>query len=139
MMQKGFRYTWIVVVVVLIMIYFGWIYYSRWSDKTGFMQRIEENQPSQKQSLSDSYGNSLSILNFYAIPQTIRKGETAQLCYGVSNAERVQIEPSVENVWPSYSRCVDIVPVSDTVYKLIAVDADGNEVTKDTAIKVIQD
>jgi hypothetical protein len=139
MMQKGFRYTWIVVVVVLIMIYFGWIYYSRWSDKTGFMQRIEENQPSQKQSLSDSYGNSLSILNFYAIPQTIRKGETAQLCYGVSNAESVQIEPSVENVWPSYSRCVDIVPVSDTVYKLIAVDADGNEVTKDTAIKVIQD
>lgn len=138
-MQKGFRYTWIVVVVVLIMIYFGWIYYSRWSDKTGFMQRIEENQPSQKQSLSDSYGNSLSILNFYAIPQTIRKGETAQLCYGVSNAESVQIEPSVENVWPSYSRCVDIVPVSDTVYKLIAVDADGNEVTKDTAIKVIQD
>ena len=139
MMQKGFRYTWIVVVVVLIMIYFGWIYYSRWSDKTGFMQRIEENQPSQKQSLSDSYGNSLSILNFYAIPQTIRKGETAQLCYGVSNAESVQIEPSVENVWPSYSRCVDIVPVSDTVYKLIAVDADGNEVTKDAAIKVIQD
>ena len=139
MMQKGFRYTWIVVVVVLIMIYFGWIYYSRWSDKTGFMQRIEENQPSQKQSLSDSYGNSLSILNFYAIPQTIRKGETAQLCYGVSNAESVQIEPSIENVWPSYSRCVDIVPGSDTVYKLTAVDADGNEVTKDTAIKVLQD
>lgn len=138
-MQKGFRYTWVVVVVVLIMIYFGWIYYSRWSDKTGFMQHLEENQPSQKQSLSDSYGSSLSILNFYAIPQTIRKGETAQLCYGVSNAERVQIEPSVGNVWPSYSRCVDIVPGSDTVYKLIAVDADGNEVTKDTAIKVIQD
>jgi hypothetical protein len=103
------------------------------------MQHMEENQQSQNQSISDVYGSSLSILNFYAIPQTIRRGETAQLCYGVSNAESVQIEPSVENVWPSYSRCVDIVPVSNTVYKLIAVDADGNKVTKDAAIKVIQD
>jgi hypothetical protein len=138
-MQKLFRYKWIIIVVALILIYLGWIYYSRWSDKSSFMQHIEENQPSKDRSVSDVYEGSLSILNFYAIPQTIRKGESAQLCYGVSNAESVQIEPSVENVWPSYSRCVDIVPKSNTVYKLTAADADGNEVTKDTAIKVIQD
>ena len=138
-MQKVFRYKWIIIVAALIMIYFGWIYYSRWSDTSDFLQHIEENQQPQNQSISDVYSSSLSILNFYAIPQTIRRGETAQLCYGVSNAESVQIEPSVENVWPSYSRCVDIVPMSDTVYKLIAVGADGNEVTKDTVIKVIQD
>ncbi|MEJ2245415.1 MAG: hypothetical protein P8Y80_04895 [Acidobacteriota bacterium] len=138
-MQKASRYMWIVAVVVLIMIYLGWIYYSRWSDTSDFMQHIEENQQPQNQSISDVYSSSLSILNFYAIPQTIRSGETAQLCYGVSNAESIQIEPSVKNVWPSYSRWVDIVPVSNTVYKLTAVDADGNEVTKDTAIKVIQD
>lgn len=138
-MQKAFRYKWIIIVVALIMIYLGWIYYSRWSDNVGFMQHIEENRPSQNRSVSDVYGGSLSILNFYAIPQTIRKGESAQLCYGVSNAESVQIEPSVEKVWPSYSRCVDIAPANNTVYKLTAVDADGNEVTQNTALKVIQD
>jgi len=136
-MQKSFRYIWIL--VVLIGLYLGWTYYSRWSDTHEFMQTIEDSQPSRDRPLSDFYSSSLSILNFYAIPQTIRTGETAQLCYGVESAESVRIEPPVGKVWPSYTLCVDISPGSDTVYKLIAEDADGNKVTAEAEIKVSQD
>ena len=136
-MRKTFRTMWIL--AVLLALYLGWTFYSRWSEKHEFIQHLEESQPSQKQSISNAYNSNLSILNFYAIPQTVHKGETAQLCYGVSNAVSVQIEPPVENIWPSYSRCVEIAPANDTKYKLTATDAEGNTVTKETAIKMIQD
>ena len=85
----------------------------------------------------DAYGGeSLAILNFYANPATIRPGETTQLCYSVPNAENVRIEPPVENVWPSLSRCVDVTPTDDTVYTLIAEDDSGNTVTANTTVEV---
>jgi len=136
-MWKAFRYTWIV--VVLAGIYLGWSFYSQRSEKQEFIKKIEENNPSPDRNISDFYSAELSILNFYAIPQTIRPGDAAELCYGVSNAESVRIEPVVENVWPAYTRCVEISPETDTVYKLIAEDAEGNTETKEAAITVSKD
>ena len=38
-------------------------------------------------------GSEFKILNFYATPPVVRAGEAVQLCYGVSNAKTVKLEP----------------------------------------------
>jgi hypothetical protein len=134
-MRRMFRFTWFVVIAACI--YLGWNFYSRWSEKRTLIQRLEENKRSQDRDVLDLYGGDrLTILAFYATPPTIHQGESTQLCYGVSNSESVRIEPPVKNVWPSFSRCVEVTPKEDTVFRLIAEDAEGNTATAETTVKV---
>jgi len=81
-------------------------------------------------------GNKFDILNFYASPGKIRRGESAQLCYGVSNAKTVRLDPPAGDVWPSYSRCFDVTPSKDTTYTLTADDGQGNTKTASLTIEV---
>ena len=46
------------------------------------------------------------------------------LCYGVDNASVVRLEPPVEKVWPSMSRCFPITPVKPVTYTLTAERGD---------------
>jgi hypothetical protein len=76
-------------------------------------------------------------LSFYAVPSTIRRGESARLCYGVVNAESVRtIPPPAEDVRPSRSRCVAIMPQTDTDYRLTAGDDKGNIKTAGLTVTV---
>lgn len=135
-MRRVFRFTWWIL-LVFACIYLGLIYYSRRSAERELLQDLEEQKALQERAIVDAYGgDNLAILNFYANPATIRPGETTQICYSVPNAESVRIEPHVENVWPSLSRCVDVAPASDTVYTLTAEDAAGNTVTATTTVEV---
>jgi hypothetical protein len=137
-MPKAFRFT--LVLLALLGMYLGWVYYTRWENSRTFVEKMEEQRGSGDGKLSDVYGGGrLTIISFYTTAPYIRSGETAQLCYGVASAEDVRIEPPVENVWPSVSRCVDVSPEKDTVYKLIAKDEDGNTATAEAAIKVIKE
>jgi hypothetical protein len=134
-MRKVHLITWIIAAAAFI--YLGWTYYSRWSANRAFIGHLEESAESQDRTVADVYGGDrLTILNFYAVPAAIRRGESAQLCYGVTNAESARIEPPVKYVWPSRSRCVEVSPGSSTVYTLIAEDADGNTATADTTVEV---
>ncbi len=135
-MRRVFRFTWWIL-AVFACIYLGMVYYSRRSANQALIQAIEERKASQDRAVVDAYGgDSLAILNFYANPVAIRQGETTQICYSVPNAESVRIEPAVDNVWPSLSRCVEVAPSSDTVYTLIAEDANGNTATATTTVEV---
>ncbi len=135
-MQRVFRYTWWIL-AAFACIYLSLVYYSRRSANRVLIQNLTERKASQERAVVDAYGGeSLAILNFYANPAAISPGETTQLCYSVPNAVTVRIEPPVENVWPSRSRCVDVAPKTDTVYTLIAEDGSGNTVTADTTVKV---
>lgn len=135
-MRRVFRFTWLIL-AVFACLYLGLIFYSRRSANQDLIRDLEERKASQDQAVADAYGgNSVSILNFYANPAAIHPGETTQLCYSVPNAESLRIEPAVERVWPSLSRCVDVAPTSDTVYTLIAEDAGGNTVTAETTVEV---
>jgi hypothetical protein len=81
-------------------------------------------------------GSQFQILNFYASPGVVRRGETAQLCYGVANAKSVEIEPRTDEVWPSYSRCVDVTPKKTTAYMLTTKDGAGNIKTAKVTVEV---
>jgi hypothetical protein len=59
------------------------------------------------------------ITMFYAYPANPPAGEKVSLCYGVENATEVRLQPAVERVWPSLSRCFEIPSKAET-YTLTA-------------------
>lgn len=67
----------------------------------------------------------VKITQFYASPNPIPKGEKGLLCYGVEAASSVTLEPPIDKVWPTLSRCIEINPTAETEYKLTAVGRDG--------------
>lgn len=118
-------------------VYLGWTYYSRWNQNRILIDTLKENKMAKERAIVEATGgSSLTIINFYATPPTVQRGEALQLCYGVSNAVKVRMVPEVKYVWPSLSRCVEVKPDKDTVYRLIAEDAAGKTATAETAVKV---
>jgi hypothetical protein len=141
--RKWYRYYLVVSSVVLIsaLIYVAWTFYSRWQgnreiqEKATAGQRAREQQEAAR-TVQTLGGSEFAIINFYAMPGTIRAGEEVQLCYGVSNAKSVRLDPPAGNVWPSVSRCLTISPRKTTTYTLTAEDAGGNLKTATVRIEV---
>jgi len=128
-------------VVLVVLLYVGYIFVSRWRDNHAIEQHALEQQAEAQQredraTVEQMGGKELAIQSFYGSPAAIRKGESVQLCYGVANAKTVKLEPRDNPVWPSYSRCVDVKPLKTTTYTLTAEDAAGHSVTQTLEIKV---
>jgi type II secretory pathway pseudopilin PulG len=124
-------------VILLAALYSGWTLYSRRQMARELEERAKAEKLAMDQKIVDSLGgSSFDILNFYASPPLIKHGETAQLCYGVSNAKSVHLEPQENKVWPSFMRCVDVAPKKDTTYTLTAEDGNGNTKTATVVVKV---
>ena len=77
-------------------------------------------------------------MSFYASPGVIRRGDHVNLCYGVNGAAQVRLDPPVEKVWPSQSRCFAVAPREDTAYKLTVEDAAGHTVSQSFVLKVMR-
>ena len=66
---------------------------SRWQDTRNLeqkaAQKLTEKQHEQDRiAVEQLGGKEFQILSFYASPTVIRRGQTAQLCYGVANAKK---------------------------------------------------
>lgn len=128
-------------VLALVAIYAGWVMFSRWQEnkdleyKAAQQARAREKENAEK-SVESLGGSEFKILGFYATPGTIRHGESAQLCYGVSNANTVALDPPVAEMWPSVSRCFDISPKKTTKYTLTATSKQGETQTLSLEITV---
>jgi hypothetical protein len=127
--------------IVIVLLYLGWTFYSRWQENRGIEQRAAEHQAAAQQeqdraTLEQLGGKELAIQTFYGSPGVVRRGESVQLCYGVANAKVVKLEPQNNPMWPSYSRCVDVKPTKTTTYTLTAEDAAGHSLTQTVEIKV---
>jgi hypothetical protein len=132
-------YTSTVLGVALLAV--AWIMFSRWHDnreieRHAAQQRAEKQRELDLRAIQQLGGKDLEILNFYASPGVIRRGESTQLCYGVANAKSIRIEPLTSPVWPSFARCVDVSPKKDTAYTLSIQDASGNTKTAAVEVKV---
>ncbi len=114
-------------VILLAGLYVGWIFLSRWqANKTLEEKAATERRAQDRQTFEKMGGNRFEILGFYADPVSVRAGETAELCYSVSNAKSVKLEPQSEPVWPAFSRCVHVSPHKTTSYTLTAEDSAGH-------------
>jgi hypothetical protein len=122
--------------LVLALLYVAWTFYSRWNRNRSIEQAAEAEKARANAEIVRKYAGDLKILSFYTTAGTIRRGEKTLLCYGVASAAKVRIEPGVEPVKPSLSRCVEVSPAADTSYTLTAEDETGHSVTASLPILV---
>ena len=129
---------WIAVIVVVAG-YVGWVFYSRWDDNRRIQAEAAAKKRDEAQRAVDAMGGDrFEILMFYASPGMIHRGESSMLCYGVSNAKTVSIEPKSGAVWPSLSRCLTVSPEKTTTFTLTAQDAAGNSKTQSLEIEMVK-
>jgi hypothetical protein len=129
------------IVILTLLLYTSYVAVGRYREnrqadaKSSAEQRAKERDNALRgyESLG---GSEFAILNFYALPAEIYRGDSATLCYGVSNAKSVRLNPPAEEVWPSASRCFDVSPKKTTTYQLTAEDAAGRTTTASVKITV---
>jgi len=125
------------VALLLAGIYVGGVFLSRWQANQALEEKAAAGRRSQdRQTFEMMGGDRFDILGFYADPRSIRAGETAELCYSVSNAKSVKLEPPSEPVWPAFSRCVHVSPRKSTTYTFTAEDAAGHTKSATVQVKV---
>ncbi len=131
-----FKFSWIVVLIVALAV--AGIFYSRWQENRNIEEKAAEQQREHAREVAEALGgNNFEIMNFYASPGAIRRGDSAELCYGVSNAKTVEIDPKLsEGTWPSPARCISIDPKKTTTYTLTAIDAKGQKKTATLTLEV---
>lgn len=122
-------YSSIVVAIVLVAVVFTIL--SRWVntnaiDRAARQQRAEKQREQDRIAVEQLGGKNFDILMFYVSPRVIQRDDSAKLCYGVSNAKTVTLEPQSHAVWPSASNCVDVSPTKTTTYTLTIFDAAGH-------------
>jgi hypothetical protein len=138
-LKNPLLYSSAVLVVAALSVTF--VVISRWQD-TRNLERKAAKELAEKQHEQDRIaveqlgGKEFLILSFYASPTVIRRGQTAQLCYGVANAKSVRLEPETQPVWPSVAHCVDVSPLKSTTYTLTIEDGGGKTQSQEVAVKV---
>jgi hypothetical protein len=140
---SGFRnpllYTSTLLIIVLV--YVGGTFYVRRQQNREIEQRnaaatAAKERRNDEITVEQLGGSEFKILNFYATPSVVHAGEPVQLCYGVSNAKTVKLEPQTNPVWPSVSRCVEVTPKKTTEYTLTIEDGNGNSKTSTLTVQV---
>jgi hypothetical protein len=135
--SKGIQVYVIVSILAFVFVgtYLGWVFYSRREANQAVEDRAAENRRVQNQQTFEMMGgNRFDILGFYANPGSIAAGDRTSLCYSVSNAKSVKLEPQTEPVWPAFSRCVNALPRKTTKYTLTIEDGEGH--TKSAVVEV---
>ena len=133
--RNPFLYTSILLGIAAL--YVGGVFFTRRQERLQFEERAAaKKRDEDRRAFEMMGGDRFEILSFYASPGAIRRGETVQLCYGVSNAKTVRLEPQTSPVWPSMARCVDVAPKKDTMYTLTIEDGKGNTKTATLTIQV---
>jgi hypothetical protein len=126
------------VAFLVVGVYIGWIFYSRWESNRALLEKSAEKQRSQNQKTYEMMGGDrFEILSYVANPAIIKAGEQSSLCYSVSNAKALKIEPKTdEPVWPAFGRCVHVSPRHTTKYILTIEDGAGQAKTASAEVQV---
>jgi len=102
------------------LVYVAWTFLSRWHDTRGLERAADHERARADAKIVEMYGSgNLKILHFYVTPGVILRGERASLLWCLEREDRC-IDPAVELLKPSISRCLEISPSADTRYKLTA-------------------
>jgi len=138
--RRGLRYYIIAsaIVLALSISYVGFVFFSRWQQNRAIAEKAAAAKRAQdEQTFQGMGGNTFDILAFYASPLVIKRGDSASLCYSVSNAKSVSLAPPSDvSIWPSYERCVTLSPSKTTTYTLTATDASAHTKYAQATIEV---
>lgn len=123
--------------LVIAALYAGWVIFSRWNENREVERAAKEAEAQADKRIVDRLGGGkLKILAFWARPGIVRPGERALVCYGVSNAKSVRIDPHIEAIAPALSRCLEVFPRHTTEYRLTAEDGEGHTATGSIVLQV---
>jgi hypothetical protein len=129
---------------IVVLILAGYIFFVFWTRRQddALIQRehaekaAAEQRDVDQKSIDALGGTDFKILAFYASPGFVSKGDTVDLCYGVSNAKSIAIDPPVGNIWVSTNHCLQIHPTKTTKYVFTTEDGKGNKLVQDLTITV---
>ena len=129
------------IAALCIVTYVGFLFFSRWEsnrtiEKRNAVKAAEERHANDVAAVQSLGGSELAIRALYLSPPAIYTGESSQLCYDVSNAKIVTVDPPIGEVWPSHSRCLDVSPKRSTTYTLTIQDASGHSSSQSIELKV---
>ena len=97
----------------------AWRYESnRAFERRAAQQAAEERLVDDRATVEQLGGSEVAIRALYVSPSIVHKGQSAQLCYDVSNAKTVTLDPPAADVWPSHDRCFNVSPKKTTTYTL---------------------
>lgn len=77
----------------------------------------------------------LKISHFYASVGVVNEGEPVTICYGVENADEVELSPNIKAIKPGRNRCFSHTPKKSGTIKLIARGG-GAEATEELVLQV---
>jgi hypothetical protein len=122
-------------VLGLGVVYLAGVFYTRWHrDRLVQEQAAAATREQDQRVFQMMGGDRFDILKFFPYPGEIQRGDSTMLCYSVSNAKSVTLEPQSNAVWPAFERCVSVAPKKTTTYTLTATDAAGH--TKSATVTV---
>lgn len=98
-----------------------WVH-SRWAPAEPDKARPQARVPAELDT------RELRILAFYPASSP-EPGKPFTICYGVLNAERVELDPPLAELFPSISRCVEVSILKDTRFTLRAYGRAGESVS----------
>jgi hypothetical protein len=130
------------VVALIVLGYTAFVFWSRWQENQDIAAKEKAAQAAKlRDDAAKSFevlgGADFKIVSFYAMPGTIHRGDSVDMCYGVSNAKSVKLDPpDVANMFPSLDRCVKVAPKKTTTYTFTADDGKGNTKTAQLTIEV---
>ena len=128
-------------VVLIVLAFVG---YTMWSRKTqdadlAYKQqaaKTAQQRESDAAAVEELGGSDFKIIAFYASPGLVHRGDTVDMCYGVSNAKNVTLDPPEGNVWPSANRCLQVKPKKTTTYTLTIDDGKGKTANQQLTISL---
>jgi hypothetical protein len=128
------------IIFLVVLIYLGYVFWARAQQKDAFealqSQKKAQQAAADQKAVEGLGGSQFKILTFYSDPAAITRGDSAELCYGVSNAQSVTLEPQTNAVWPSLSKCVSVSPRKTTAYTLTVTDATGHTQQSKVTVEV---
>jgi hypothetical protein len=128
-------------VVLIVLGFVGYTFWSRRTENADLAYKQQAAKSAQQResdaaAVEELGGSDFKILAFYASPGLIHRGDTVDMCYGVSNAKTVKLDPPAGNVWPSTNRCMQVTPKKTTTYTLTIDDGKGNTANQQLTITV---
>lgn len=135
-LKKVLPYT--TVLLVIAIVYVAYTFYARrQADANAQAEIAAKQQEARKRTVDAVFGNGEIKFTGMSLDATsVKRGESAQLCFGVENAVNVKIDPPVEQLKPTYQHCIQVTPKRTTTYTITADDGKGHSKSQSLELKV---
>jgi hypothetical protein len=124
--------------ILIAVLYVAWTFYSRHQSNVEAERAAAAKEQEKRQRTVDAvFGNGEIMFSvFSADTGVLERGQHTQLCYGVTNAKSVKLDPPIAELKPTYRNCLEIAPAKTTTYTITADDGKGHTKSESLTVQV---